>query len=145
MKLIALLPVGRHAFPFEIGLHRLKNGVQKTRTKYPAVTCDIFYCSLFAAVVAASFASSCRCAWNSQEINTINTLIANFRLRYIFFGKFRHWAAPLGQRRQRRSATSLPESFTLSPRQQHRRRRILVAPLLHICVLQIHSKSLLLM
>lgn len=35
----------------------------------------------------------CMCAWNSQEINTINTLIANFRLRYFFFTKFRrrHW------------------------------------------------------
>lgn len=33
----------------------------------------------------------CLCAWNSQEINTINTLIANFRLRYIFFAKFRQW------------------------------------------------------
>lgn len=70
---------------------------------------SLFFCS--AATAAASFSAPscssccarslveacyaactyCVCAWNSQEINTINTLIANFRLRYFFFAKFRHW------------------------------------------------------
>lgn len=123
--------------------------LHSTLGRAPSKLCDTLCCSVSAAVSAA-FAvlrfCCCLCAWNSQEINTINTLIANFRLRYFFFfSKFRHWD---------KDAPRLPGSFVLSllaaasassPAPWHSfcfNLELLQHTCVCVCVLQIHIKRL---